>query len=330
MAAVHSSITFRLKSARQGDSVSFIGKNIKVRQAAGLIAAKIGCADNELDLHLDGRVLGLEDELQSYSDVEVVRKVVQHRGKPVSALQKEVKAKEDAKSMWAGGTGASLGLLGETEEERIAEMSAAIGREHASARSEFGGPRRGGFGGRSGPAVGGTGADGQRRAPPKNYICHACGKGGHYIEDCPESTRGERKRFSAPVGIAEAKLERVDADAAGPKFVTRNGDWVRRRVDGDALLVGVAHVVAPSGGAVEVEVQCPWCKGICIDAVRLPCCDATICSPCLNDAVENNDAECHSCNSGIVVDEVEPDTEMRRLVATWRRPTPSSKRPRPE
>lgn len=103
-----------------------------------------------------------------------------------------------------------------TEEERLAQLQAEVGWETgiddvaASRRGRRGGWARGGGcaaghsaaapyasapggGGiqRWGGGYRGGGPEDSFRPPPKGYVCHNCGKGGHLIQHCP-SARGGR------------------------------------------------------------------------------------------------------------------------------------------
>lgn len=307
-----SSLVFKLKSSTAIDVVTFDGRSILARDAKVLISTKIGCTDAEIDVSRDGVTLSGDEELLAFSQVEVVRKLVQQRGKGLSQIQKEQKQQEDARRMLSG-SGAAAGAMaapGSTEEERIAALSDMIGRENANARAARGGgaPMRGGRGGFTG---------GPQRAPPPGYVCHACGKQGHYIEHCPESGRTDGKRFALPVGIAESKLERVDASDPTAKFVTEDGHWVRRRVDGEAF---VSAAVADDSKAPD-ELRCTACSKPFTDAVKLGCCGKQLCSKCVDglmDAAGDDPPACPACDEPVIVDEVEPDDELRRRVQAWR------------
>lgn len=313
--ATDSSLVWRLDSALNGDVIKFSGKSIKTRAAAAEIAKKLNCTELEVDIQLDGRMLPLEDDIPAYSEVQVFRKVLARtKGKPLGQIQREALAKAEAKNVYGSGTSELPANFEDmTEDEQIIAMSAAASRDQAAAR----GRGRGGFGRGRG--------DGMRKgAVPPNYICHSCGKGGHYIQDCPDAQKGEAKRFSAPVGIAEAKLERVSADDPGPKYVTRDGQWVRRKLDSGALATNIPVRTEN----IPSEIQCTWCNGVCVEAQELPCCDAVVCGPCLDKAVNENDCTCQSCEESIVLDDVLPCDEMREKVAQWRRHGQAEKRPR--
>jgi hypothetical protein len=316
------SLSFRLRSATGFDVVSFDGKSIKAREAKILIAARIGCNEVEIDLYQtdadDSPMIGPDDELIAYSEVVVQRKLATQKLRPVSVLQKEAKSKEDARRIFGTASGdatalnvATAALQNLTEEERIALLSDTISRDNVATRGR-GGMRGGGPGGRGGMGL----IPG--RAPPPGYICHACGKGGHFIEHCPESAKSDGKRYSVPLGIAESKLQRVDADDPSAKFVTKDGFWVKRIVEGSAF--NAATVAGADTTPATDDTACPNCGNVFMEAVRLPCCDVVVCSPCLDKLMEADDGpECNACNEPIMADDVEPATDVRERVAQARK-----------
>jgi hypothetical protein len=75
---------------------------------------------------------------------------------------------------------------------------------------------------------------GEQRPPPDNYVCHICGKGGHWIADCPNqngatsASGSDPKRLRTMHGIPTSKLQKVessDAQAAGGTFMLPGGGF---------------------------------------------------------------------------------------------------------
>jgi hypothetical protein len=316
--SVTSSIIFKLKAATKLDVVKFDGRTIKSRDARKLIAARIGCQEVEIELFRGPTQLTGEEDLAASTQIEVERRNVQLKGKPLSAISKAAIAKAEASNIFgaaapgAAGAKAAASVVGAadmTEEERIAMLNEDTGRANANVsgygprgRGRGGGP--GGPGGRGGGGGGGmTTADGGLRPPPANYICHACGKGGHFIEHCPNRTRMDGKRFLLPTGISEANLERVAADDPTAKFITKDGHWVRRRVDGTAF----ASAAPADESTAPEELRCPRCKKLFEQALELPCCEKFICSPCLDALVaeggeDDGPPECPLCQETLLAD----------------------------
>jgi hypothetical protein len=323
-----SSLIFRLKAATKFEVVRFEGSTIKAFDAKVLIAARIGCSDLEIDLYKDDVLLKGKEDLSTSTQVEVVRTLPSSRIKPLSEIQKQARKLEDAQRILSAGSTFSNGLTssnggvsaGNDEEERLRALKAAS-RDVGSAQATTG------FTGFRRPYNAVTNLD-AIRPPPPGYICHACGKGGHFIEHCPESGRSDGKRYSLPVGIAESNLQRVDAKDPSAKFVTKDGHWVKRRVDGSAFITaGVCDENdAPS------DIKCPICTKVFVNAMKRGCCGAALCSPCLDAIVDKSvEAEepptCTECGEIFMAMEASEDTELRNRVDDWKN-SARAKRPR--
>jgi hypothetical protein len=332
MTHVTSTINFKLKSEQNLKTIRFDGKTIKARDARVLIAARIGCSDLEIDLYRGDALLNGEEDLVASTQIEVMRKQVQLRGKPVSQIQKDAMQKEEKLRIFgaAGGGGADakptvVGGENVSEEERIAMLNAVTGRENANTTGA--GPGRKFFGGRGGADLGAGGVP--QRAPPPGYVCHACGKAGHFIEHCPDSNRMEGKRFALPVGIAESSLEIVPAGDPTAKYITKDGRWVRPRIDGSNFVARAAV----DESAAPAELRCPLCDRLLDTALRLRCCGAVMCSSCLDKlgekaaASDDGPPACAKCGEPIMLDECDEAADVRAKCASWRS-TASGKRPR--
>jgi hypothetical protein len=220
----------------------------------------------------------------------------------------------------------------------------------------MGGGGRGTGGVAAGPGGGGgTGGDPVtlNRPPREGYTCYICGRAGHYIEHCPEaSSNGGRgggggpggarhpKRFTNPDGIPESELERVERGDPTATFITRDGQWVRRKMLGASALThllainqpasassaaasssaaGEPSAVGSSSGSGEASASaeakeaaqkllCVLC-GTSNDLQRLPCeCAALLCSDCVDSRIELGDEgpECPKCRGAIQLDEIVP------------------------
>lgn len=279
-----------------------------------------------------------------------------------------------------------------TEEERLAQLQAEAaldtGIDGISTRPHRGGRGFGGAGGGAGGGHGGRGGRGMGRGgagmseeggggdyyyggrgrgdsfranmvenfrpPPKGYICHNCGKGGHLIQHCPSAKGGKAmKVLSFPVGIPESMLEECTMDDPAPKFITRDHRLVKRRVDPSVFaaisIAGVgsgggggedtsavegenatsANAGSPSSGAASVDSKylCVVDNGVAREAMKMPCCGRLICHDCFTKMAEaafddtrsiGEDEEdgvvCPGCGEPLIMDEVVPATEEREQI----------------
>ena len=331
-----SAITFRLKSATCFDTVSFEGRSLKCRDLRPLIAAKLRLPANDgelLEIFCGDRLLSAEDDVGAYAQVVVARRVApssapggvggrgaggwRGRGAGPKPPAEIVITAARSGTVIAGGAGVTVQRIteggtqpssmgqgrgqgwaddadGDEDERRIRGMGDDVLRSTASSLpSVFSSGFRGGRG-RGGQA----GQLGAREPPPADYICHACGRRGHYIEDC-DNQRSDARRYAAPLGIAESQLEMVDAsDATGAKFVTRDGRFVRRRVEATTLASSGAVDQPPlDGGAagrpnavpsasLPDDVTCRLCQNLLVHAVAFTCCQGLACATCAEKATQ--------------------------------------------
>ncbi|KPA86318.1 hypothetical protein ABB37_00532 [Leptomonas pyrrhocoris] len=283
------SITFRLKSSNHVGTIDMEGSVMSYSAAQQAIAAKLCAPPEEIDVFLAGStsLLHPDDDLPAYAVVDVVRRTQSNKPayptRPKPALFSS-SMDFPGTSGRAGGYGAGVAEMNAdgqplTEEERIAQLQAEValdtGIDGVSTRpyhgGRGGGMSRGRGGGRGGAGTG-AGDDGGTdfhfgsrgrgdafranmfenfRPPPKGYICHNCGKGGHLIQHCPSAKGGKAlKMLSFPVGIPESMLEECTMDDPAPKFITRDHRLVKRRVDPFAFTaISIAGMGGSSGGA---------------------------------------------------------------------------------
>jgi uncharacterized membrane protein YgcG/DNA-directed RNA polymerase subunit RPC12/RpoP len=231
-----------------------------------------------------------DDDLPAYAVVDVVRRTQSSsrpaypaRPRP-AALPTSMDA--PGSSGYPGFYGAGMSDVNAdgqplTEEERLAQLQAEAAldtgidgvstRSHRGGRGMGMGRGRGGAGGRGGTGSGGPGEEGggfyggggrgrgdayranmmeNFRPPPKGYICHNCGKGGHLIQHCPSAKGGKAlKMLSFPVGIPESMLEECTMDDPAPKFITRDHRLVKRRVDPSVFTAISIAGITGAGGA---------------------------------------------------------------------------------
>lgn len=364
-------LTYTLRSSSHVGIVPIEGRSIKCRDARVLIADRLSTQEEDLSLYYSTNTntpIHLDEDIPAFSMLEVARGMLNasnSTNRTLTATQQ--KQRKDAREIKAVvgatgvvtllqrgppggyGSGSSDGFIAgvtttgvspatgsaSTEEERLAQMQNQISQEtgmDSFRRMPFrgGGPGAGGAGG------GATTVDAAGnvvfREPPKGYICHNCGKGGHHINHCPEARNGfnKVKVLQAPIGIPESMLERCDPSDPRAKFVTRDGVTVVRKQVTDAFeQVNLASSTTSitDDRNVPPELLCPVCKKIVCNAVVAPCCESTCCEGCLlrNEAAYDGPPQCPLCKELLMIDEIEENAEVRRGVEAFVR-----KRPREE
>eukprot|EP00011_Vannellida_sp_DIVA3-517-6-12_P007638 CAMPEP_0114628906 /NCGR_PEP_ID=MMETSP0168-20121206/13074_1 /TAXON_ID=95228 ORGANISM="Vannella sp., Strain DIVA3 517/6/12" /NCGR_SAMPLE_ID=MMETSP0168 /ASSEMBLY_ACC=CAM_ASM_000044 /LENGTH=412 /DNA_ID=CAMNT_0001840327 /DNA_START=118 /DNA_END=1352 /DNA_ORIENTATION=- len=204
------------------------------------------------------------------------------------------------------------------EEDRIAEF--------VNAQSAWGGPDY-----NAGP--GGRRTYGARyndsRAPPPNYVCHRCGKPGHFISNCP--TNGDpaydKQKARAPIGIPKAFLKPVeDPESLGGGALLMPGGGFAVMMQGNSAefnKLQSAVEAGSSGGAAGVvpnEMECPLCHELLNDAVMSPCCGTNFCDQCLRRAMlKSPNLVCPRCNKpNESLDNLTPNMKMRQKISQYK------------
>lgn len=291
------SITFRLKSGSHVGTIDMEGSVMSCRDAQQAIALKLCAPPEEINIFHAGStaLLHPDEDLPAYAVVDVVRQ--SYTGRPTYLPRPKYNPLDNmplpSASSGFGGAGPLGSADGQalTEEERLVQLQAEAaldtGIDEVSTRfrrggygGRGGGYGRGGMGGGGGGGPGGAGGGGDFfgagrgrgdalranmeenfRPPPKGYICHNCGKGGHLIQHCPSAKGGKTmKVLSFPVGIPESMLVECTMDDPAPKFITRDHRLVKRRVDPSVFTaISVAGVTddGDSGDLAEMDVRVP-------------------------------------------------------------------------
>lgn len=325
---------------------------MKVSDIRIRIADKLSTTEEEIELYNAGSTvpLQLDEEVGSFTLIEVSRKALYGAQRPLAAWQAKLKreAKEVRHVISASGEVTTVGLnsgrplpgttgssnnsypeVPLSEDEAIQRQAERVAQETGVDQAFRRPQHRAGAGaGGNNSNNNGAGPGGEFREPPPGYTCHNCGLAGHWIQHCPAAKNGNFNRskvLMAPVGIPESMLERCSPDDPAPKFVTRAGILVKRRVDPTMI----QHLTSSDSSAATLEVpeelKCPVCKKLCKDAVKLPCCDRTICDSCLTtNGGDGDDGPplCPLCSEPLMIDDVVNDEEKRSLVLQFQRKRP--------
>jgi hypothetical protein len=142
------------------------------------------------------------------------------------------------------------------------------------------------------------------RSVPVGYICHRCGKPGHYISLCPTNGDPEfnnRHIKRGGVGIPLSFLTPITAEEA--------------EANPGALVMpdGAYYVAAPMSNVFEREIgrkqsqmanenkvpenlRCLLCSKLISEAVLMPCCASNFCESCIfSDGFMDEDVSCPVC-----------------------------------
>lgn len=310
------SITFKLKASRHIGTVDINGSLTTCKEAEQLIADKLKLPLDEIQIFLAGSesLLHPEDKITENAVVDVVRHV--GSGKAAKQHKNENQPLPDASAFTSHSAGAML-----TEEERLAQL-----QEDVSLDTGINEVSRGRGRGRGAASRGmflRAGYEESLRPPPKGYICHNCGKGGHLIHHCPSARSGNTtKMLSLPVGIPESMLVPCTLEDPAPKFITRDNRIVKRKVMTSMFTsvlsapdaTGSSHAKCNRSSAEDNSVRCCKCGGVVSIAFKLSCCQQYLCDSCFHqmaeealalDDVSPDDFACPHCSLPIQMDEVQ-------------------------
>lgn len=164
------------------------------------------------------------------------------------------------------------------------------------------------------------------KVPPSQYVCHRCGKSGHFIQDCP--TNGDPnfniKKVKRANGIPTSFLQKVDPTLAGEKgIMVLPGGQVAVMRPNEA---GFVKEVESSIQIVEIPstLKCPLCKGLFRNAVLTPCCGRSFCETCITThLLEKSKSTCPNCQKKLSVKSLVPNVSLNENVLAFRNKNPN-------
>ncbi|CAK4025312.1 RING finger [Lecanosticta acicola] len=333
-----SSIFFRFKSQKDPSQINFDGTSLSVFEVKREIMslARLGDGkDFDLDIYASDTNEIYDDDttqIPRSTTVVVQRMPAQRPGAgraaryvtgqmPLHARNRIEKAKASTSSA-AVGDGKAL-----TEEEKLqAVLNASNNQMQADLKNSSGKPV---FNKSYKPA-----AVPDKPLPP-GYMCHRCGKAGHWIQACPTNndpnfdgkhkfkrTTGIPKSFHVAVDVQDAIGEDgvVDPTKLGKGVMyTGDGTWVRAKTDEatwqkiqDQQKANAERAKEAAHGDQELRdrgLECPLDKRPFVDPVKTTCCDTKYCKECLENALIDSDLQCPNCNQRQLIDDLEIDQE---------------------
>jgi len=163
------------------------------------------------------------------------------------------------------------------------------------------------------------------KPPPSNYLCHRCGKPGHYIQNCP--TNGD-PRFNiarGTNGIPTSMLKRVEGPGGTEKGVlkTKGGDYVVMQAsesDFEKALSGDKLSAVDAVAQTPKILLCNICGKIMENAVTIPCCKTNFCDSCItHKLIDETRRVCPVCETpNVLLDEIKANKLIRNAVDEWK------------
>jgi protein MPE1 len=171
--------------------------------------------------------------------------------------------------------------------------------------------------------------------PPPKYVCHRCGKPGHWIQMCPtnnDPTFESKPKIKRTTGIPRSFMKKLDKPLEGEELDDAlQGGTVMIDADGNHVIVNPDTATwekaeaklkasaaqkqeADEAGSKELQelgLECPIDKKLFENPVKTPCCGKTYCHDCIENALVDNDLTCPNCSTdAVLIDELVTDEDM--------------------
>lgn len=171
--------------------------------------------------------------------------------------------------------------------------------------------------------------------PPPKYVCHRCGKPGHWIQMCPtnnDPTFESKPKIKRTTGIPRSFMKKLDKPLEGEELDDAlQGGTVMIDADGNHVIVNPDTATwekaeaklkasaaqkqeADEAGSKELQelgLECPIDKKLFDNPVKTPCCGKTYCHDCIENALVDNDLTCPNCGTdAVLIDELATDEDM--------------------
>ena len=134
----------------------------------------------------------------------------------------------------------------------------------------------------------------KRTVVSNDYICDICKKlGDHSIKECPMK---EFKLMAKAYGIPKDMYREVSDPTTEGAMITHEGKFVVPNVANEAGTDCCPPLYFP----VPEYLNCPFCRYIYLDPLRLPCCQAILCAKCIDEHLFINkqaEIQCPVCDS---------------------------------
>jgi len=288
-----SSIQFRFSSSKTYEAVTFSGLMIKLLELKRAIVEKrnLDKGTSDFDLRISN---AQTDEVYESDDVMVPKNTsVVVRRVPCTA-ETGLLAKLEGGARISTRAARAIEVQARPQKVETAAVLNSVGdtlKEFTPAVPQGRGRGRGGPGGPGGFLA---------THPPGSYVCHRCGKPGHFIRECPENgnaafDNAPRVRHGVP-GMPRTFWKAVAEDA-----IDDGGSTLARTPEGTVVAIvpqeeQFRRLQGRMGGNTAAQLSeddkrrmvseapshyvCRCCRGLLRDAVLLPCCGESACDGC--------------------------------------------------
>lgn len=155
------------------------------------------------------------------------------------------------------------------------------------------------------------------RNPPAGYICHRCGQGGHFINNCP--TNGDPSydfhRMKKPTGIPKSFLKTVSLGDPNASLMLPGGVLATMAPNEEAFEreIQAQREAAEAEDIIPEEYRCLICKKLLVDPQLVTCCGMSFCKLCI--LPDDGDAtSCPSCKSVLKTSSIIPNHSLSTLI----------------
>lgn len=171
--------------------------------------------------------------------------------------------------------------------------------------------------------------------PPPKYVCHRCGKPGHWIQMCPTNNDPNfesKPKIKRTTGIPRSFMKKLDKPLGeGEEEEALQGGTIMLDADGNHVIVNPDTATwekaeaklkasaaqkqeAEEAGSKELQelgLECPIDKKLFDNPVKTPCCGKTYCHDCIENALVDNDLTCPNCGTdAVLIDELAADEDV--------------------
>ena len=325
-----SSIQFRFSSSKTYEAVTFSGLMIKLLELKRAIVEKrnLDKGTSDFDLRISN---AQTDEVYESDDVMVPKNTsVVVRRVPCTA-ETGLLAKLEGGARISTRAARAIEVQARPQKVETAAVLNSVGdtlKEFTPAVPQGRGRGRGGPGGPGGFLA---------THPPGSYVCHRCGKPGHFIRECPENgnaafDNAPRVRHGVP-GMPRTFWKAVAEDA-----IDDGGSTLARTPEGTVVAIvpqeeQFRRLQGRMGGNTAAQLSeddkrrmvseapshyvCRCCRGLLRDAVLLPCCGESACDGCARRHIAESGGRCPLCRAASPADRLVANRSLRAAVATY-------------
>jgi protein MPE1 len=335
-----SSVFFKFKSQKEPQRVTFDGTGITVFELKREIINISGLgdgADFDLSIYDDSGSEEYTDDttIIPRSSSVIVRRLPPSLGPGRGKASRYVTGRAPIKAISKAVTSTPAAAFPDlsnarTDEERLAAIMAAESTSWEQQQQEMAKEKRVAF----------KGPNNKRplnvpdHEPPPKYVCHRCGKPGHWIQMCPTNSDPNfesKPKIKRTTGIPRSFMKKLDKplgegddeealqggsimmDADGNHVIVNpdNATWEKAEAKLKASAAQRQEAETGSKELQELGLECAIDKKLFDNPVKTPCCGKTFCYDCIENTLVENDLTCPFCNTeSVLIDDLATDEDM--------------------